>query len=198
VLVLTLVGVWGAAMGIKWAGVYIAGLFAIAFAAIVGLCGRIWFLMIAYSEDSTTGTLCLMLWPYSIYFLLTNLEETWKPFAIEILGGILVSFSLCGGALREDDGFDPGNLGGPKAPAVNADDDKDDDPIPGMPPANPPGQPPRRKRRRLGRPYVATVARAKVRNSAANRFAVSSTSRHFLSQSAAEVPDAHGAELAST
>ena len=141
---LLLVGVWGLAMGIKVAGVYIAGLTALAIAGITAACGRMWFLMIAYSEDSTTGTLCLMFWPYSLYFMISNLAETWKPFAIEVLGGILVVLALSAGVLYDQNDLAPIPPNIPNSPGPDADDDQDDAPAPAVPP----GIPPRRNRRR--------------------------------------------------
>lgn len=185
-VMLTVFSVWGMAMALKWlGGVFFAGLFALGLAAILGLVGRCWFLMIAYSDDSTTGTLCLICWPYTIYYLITNIEETWKAFVLECVGGVLVTISLCGGALwdKDDFGHDLPDL--PDAPnvvdpGVN-DNDPDDGPAPPMPPpVNMPGRPPRRNRRagRRGR-YAPTVASASLRNDSASRAAVSSTAWHW-------------------
>jgi DNA-directed RNA polymerase subunit RPC12/RpoP len=101
------IGVWAIAMGIKWAGVFISGPIALALAFIIFVSGRVWFLSAAFSEDSTTGKLCLLCWPYSLYFLFTNWEETWKPFAIEVVGGVLISLSISGGALDDKIDRDP-------------------------------------------------------------------------------------------
>jgi hypothetical protein len=197
-LMLTVVGVWGAAMCLKWlGGVFLSGLFALALAFIILMCGRVWFLAIAYGDDATTGTLCLICWPYTIYYLLTNLEETWKPFALEALGGTLVAFSFCGGALYDKNDFASTGDDGPNF--VQPDDDKDDAPGPGVPPVNMPGQPPRQKRRRYRRGRQApTVANAILRNSAARRAAVSSTARQTPTHLWTDVPGLHGAEQAST
>src|SRR5260221_5570832 len=161
-LMLTVFGVWGFAMGLRWiGGVFIAGFVALAIAGLCWACGRIWFLMLAYSEDSTTGTLCLIFWPYSIYFLITNLEEAWKPFPIECVGQVLFWVSLCGGGGFFDKNDFPPPANNPPIGAPDADDDKDDALPPGMPPANPAARPPRQKRRRYGRGRQApTVARA--------------------------------------
>src|SRR5262245_22205852 len=128
-VLLTVFSVWGMAMALKWlGGVFFAGLFALGLAVILHLCGRAWFLMIAYSDDSTTGTLCLICWPYAIYYLITNLEETWKPFLLDVAGGFLVTISICGGVLwdKNDFGQDiPDDSPNFVVPGAN-DDDKDD------------------------------------------------------------------------
>ncbi|MFL5339529.1 MAG: hypothetical protein ACJ8F7_05110 [Gemmataceae bacterium] len=91
---------WGFAMLLLLLHVPWSGFFALAVAGITALIGRIWFLMIAFSEDSTVGMLVLWVPFYDLYFLVTNLEETWRPFALNVVGGFLLGLSFCGGAMQ--------------------------------------------------------------------------------------------------
>src|SRR5262249_31550537 len=90
---------------------------------------------------------CMMFWPYSIYYLISNIEETWKPFLIECLGGVLVTLSLCGGVLWDKEDFAPRNGSGFVDPQAD-DADPDDGAPPGMPAVPPGKKPPRGNRRR--------------------------------------------------
>lgn len=145
----TVLGMWVIAIGIKLAGVYIAGLVALGLAAVIALSGRVWFLQIAFSEDSTTGYMCIYIPFYSLYFMLTNLEETWKPMVTQAVGATLVGISLCAGALWSEE--DLRSTGGGTLYDVPSNDDDEEDPqiAPAKPNnARPPvGNPSRRPRR---------------------------------------------------
>ncbi len=45
---------------------------------IIGMIGHCWLLVEAYGEDTSTGWLCLILFPYALYFLFTQVESPKK------------------------------------------------------------------------------------------------------------------------
>src|SRR5438128_53828 len=96
-------GLWAFSMLLMFVGVPLAVLAALAVAGITAAVGRIWFLSIAFSEDSTVGMLVLWCPFYDLYYLVSNLEETWRAFATNVLGGVLLMLSLCAGALESLD-----------------------------------------------------------------------------------------------
>ena len=53
------------------------------------LVGWIWFLMLAFQESVMWGIGCLVCGIVQIVFLVRNIEDTWKPFALQIGGAIL-------------------------------------------------------------------------------------------------------------
>ena len=57
---------------------------------ILALAGWIWFLVLAFQEDAMWGIGCLLCSIVQLIFLIRNIHETWKPFVIQLAGGILV------------------------------------------------------------------------------------------------------------
>jgi hypothetical protein len=56
---------------------------------ILAAAGQIWFLIVAFQEDITTGILCLVVPFYALIFLITNLEVAGRPFAVNLLGFLM-------------------------------------------------------------------------------------------------------------
>lgn len=62
---------------------------------IVGMIGHCWLLVEAYQDDTSTGWLCLVLFPYALYYLLTQVDPPKKWWILglwavgEIPGAIL-------------------------------------------------------------------------------------------------------------
>ena len=46
--------------------------------------GSIWFLKVAFSESTVEGALCLLVSPYSIYFLLNHIEQSLRAFLVSL------------------------------------------------------------------------------------------------------------------
>lgn len=54
--------------------------------------GQIWFLIVAFQEDTVTGLLCIIVPLYSLVFLIAHLDVAGRPFVVNMLGsGMLVS-----------------------------------------------------------------------------------------------------------
>jgi hypothetical protein len=200
--------IWGLGMVLRVAaGIFYAGFAAFMLAWLVVAAGRIWFLTIAFSEDSTTGMLCMIVPFYSLYYFITNLEETWKPVVTEFVGGVLVMLAMCGGAMFSPE--DEKDFGPPAIPQ-NVDDEADDEIQPDLGierirpnKARPGGGPGREQQRRwIGpnghggeRPMIPRARRWK----SPDRFwANSSTARQRRCQSPGDIPAGIGAADAST
>jgi hypothetical protein len=52
--------------------------------------GRIWFLVVAFTDDVMQGVLCLLCGPYSLIYLLMHWDEAHRPFLVEFLGGVCI------------------------------------------------------------------------------------------------------------
>jgi hypothetical protein len=63
--------------------------------ALISFVGGIWFLVVAFTVDATQGLLCLCVPFYSLYFLITNWEDTKMPFFVNLIG---VFVSMLGAA----------------------------------------------------------------------------------------------------
>ena len=48
-----------------------------------------WILIIAFQDEPIQGVLCFMLHLYWIAYVFMNLEETWKPAVLIVLGIVL-------------------------------------------------------------------------------------------------------------
>jgi len=59
--------------------------------------GRIWFLAVAFQDDSTQGVLCLMFPIYSLIYLVSNFDECKKPFFVEMAGLVIAVLAFCAG-----------------------------------------------------------------------------------------------------
>jgi hypothetical protein len=199
-------GLWGVAIAVKLAGVHAFGYIALGIAILIAVAGHLWFLQIAFSEDSTVGYMCIYIPFYSLYYTLTNLEETWKPMATQFLGGTLVLISFCAGALSDagdsdswrDDHYYENRV---------SDDSEEPDEEPGMPNKSRPSisKPPRKRNRAPERPQFehqcgVRPMRPSARrwNSSASFVANSSTERQVRCQSSSRTLAAAGAEQAST
>lgn len=88
----------------------IFALLAMALGAILSMAGGIWLLIVAFSEDSTTGLLCLFVPFYMFYFILTEFETCKRPFFVYALGLILVVGASCA-AGPGPGGYRPGRFG---------------------------------------------------------------------------------------
>jgi hypothetical protein len=73
----------------------IFALLAMALGSIMSMAGGIWLLIVAFSEDSTTGLLCLFIPFYMFYFILTEFETCKRPFLVYALGLLLLFGSSC-------------------------------------------------------------------------------------------------------
>ena len=65
-------------------GVVLSGL-----GVLMVLVGGIWFLVLAFQEDVMWGIGCLLCGIVQIIFLINHIEETWKPFALQVAGIVL-------------------------------------------------------------------------------------------------------------
>lgn len=68
------------AMGIGW---------------LASLVGGVWFLIVAFQDDSTQGILCLVVPAYSLVYLFLNWGETWRPFSLQMAGILISVLSMC-------------------------------------------------------------------------------------------------------
>jgi hypothetical protein len=140
-------------------------------AVVIMAVGHLWFMAIAYEEDYMQGMLCMWVPGYSIFYLITRIGETWKPFAVECIGTVLVVISFCMGVLawgdRDDRDRDRNRPGRQR-------DMDDDDPIPDI-------DEDARRPRLIDYAWGGsrpTSASARRTNSFPIRFASSSTARH--------------------
>lgn len=188
------VGLWGLMLVLHLVGVPLVGIAAIGIGVIVAGIGRIWFLSIAFSDDSTVGYMVMWVPFYEFYYLISNFAETWKPYLLNMIGGGLAIIAFCSGGLRSMMDDDRGPLRGPGNFQNQPDDfgDGDDegelDPVPGMPGRPNPGGPPRFPKRQHDRAVrQLSVFRARSRamdwNASANCVAAASTTRHWACQS---------------
>lgn len=65
---------------------------------IASLVGGIWFLAVAFSDGPMHGVLCLMCGFYALFYFISNLAETWKPFLLQVLGTIIMYAAMAVGA----------------------------------------------------------------------------------------------------
>jgi hypothetical protein len=70
-------------------------LLALALGGLMSMVGGIWLLIVAFSEDTTTGLLCLFVPFYSIYFILTEFDLCKKPVMVYGLGLLLTFGAVC-------------------------------------------------------------------------------------------------------
>lgn len=64
---------------------------------IVSLVGDIWFLIVAFQDSPGQGILCILCWPYQLFYLISNWEETQRPFFVALVGtGILMAAAVVG------------------------------------------------------------------------------------------------------
>jgi hypothetical protein len=70
------------------------GIIALVMGVCMWLCGRIWFLGVAFSDDTTQGLMCLWCGPYNLVYLCLNFEEAKRPFFLEITGDFIATFAL--------------------------------------------------------------------------------------------------------
>lgn len=61
--------------------------------------GGLWFLLVAFQDSALHGVLCLCVPFYSIYYLISHLGETWKPFALNLLGVVVYMVAACAGGM---------------------------------------------------------------------------------------------------
>ena len=57
---------------------------------IVGVIGFIWLLFEAYGDDQHAGWLCMILWPYGVYYCITQIDgrHRWLILALWLGGSI--------------------------------------------------------------------------------------------------------------
>jgi len=194
-------GLWIIFVGLHLVGVPIAGLLAIGVGVLVAAVGRIWFLSIAFSDDSTVGYMVLWVPFYELYYVVSNFAETWKPYVLNFVGIGLALGALCLGGLSSmmDDEMPqgpPGNFN-PNQPVIDGgEEDMDEEDVgPGMPgrPRGPggPGGPPRFPKRKpadatnqLG--AIPARSSANFWNASAMRFDSSVASRHASCHAASD------------
>jgi hypothetical protein len=90
-VVFALVGLLFAGLGFVF---WPLGFVAVAIGGIGGMIGGIWFLVVAFQEDILQGILCLFVPFYSLYFLITRLEEAGKPFLLNVVGSVLMGIGF--------------------------------------------------------------------------------------------------------
>lgn len=65
---------------------------------LVQIAGSIWFLVVAFKDEVMHGVLCLLCGLYMLYYLATHFDETWRPFALIVIGTVMsVTASIIGG-----------------------------------------------------------------------------------------------------
>lgn len=74
-----------------------AALAGLALGGLASFVGGIWFLMIAFQDDATQGILCLLIPMYSLIYLISNFEETKRPFCLQMAGTAISVFAICAG-----------------------------------------------------------------------------------------------------
>lgn len=95
------------AMGVIWfslGGLWIASIWdprAVVVAHIlgstIGIAGSIWLIVVAFTDDPTEGTLCLLVPCYSLFYVIKNFDETQRAFLLQATGWMMTAAS----ALRE-------------------------------------------------------------------------------------------------
>jgi hypothetical protein len=89
------VGLVLAVLAFIWPGVSLA---AIGVGGIIALAGGIWFLVVAFQDSAAAGLLCLFVPFYSLYYLISNFEETKKPFFVQLVGSAIMIIGSFAGA----------------------------------------------------------------------------------------------------
>ena len=67
----------------------------------LALVGGIWFLVLAFQEDIMWGIGCLLCGIVQLVFLVMHIDQTWKPFAVQMAGLALV---VVGAAMQPQPG----------------------------------------------------------------------------------------------
>ena len=57
--------------------------------AIMAIAGFVWFLVLAFQEGALWGIGCFFCWIVQVVFLIQNFDKSWKPFALQIVGGFI-------------------------------------------------------------------------------------------------------------
>lgn len=85
------------------------------------MAGGVWFLIIAFQDDVMHGLLCMFVPFYSLYYLVTNFDETKSAFFTQLIGiGIIMLSSCVGGPALSDRERSP-RFRSERVPAINAD-----------------------------------------------------------------------------
>src|SRR5262249_29326930 len=60
------------------------------FGYLVAFVGGVWFPVVAFQESALWGLLCIFVPFASLVFLVMHLEETWRPFVLNLVGAALI------------------------------------------------------------------------------------------------------------
>jgi hypothetical protein len=69
--------------------------------SVISFVGGIWFLVVAFQDSPTAGFLCMCVPFYSLVYLISNFEETKKPFFVYLVGIALSVAGSCAGGRGE-------------------------------------------------------------------------------------------------
>jgi hypothetical protein len=70
------------------------GIFLVLLGGLLAVVGQIWFLLVAFQDDFTTGLLCLLLPVYALIYLVTNQENAGPPFLVNLLGVLMAASGI--------------------------------------------------------------------------------------------------------
>jgi acetyl esterase/lipase len=98
---LRLVGLLTSGIALIWPA---ASLLPLGLGGLVAMVGGLWFVVVAFQEDTVAGFLCLIVPFYSLYYLVTHFDDEKRPFFLQLVGTILVMMGSCAGALSERSG----------------------------------------------------------------------------------------------
>lgn len=62
--------------------------------SIVGTAGTVWFIVVAFSDDTTEGMLCLLFPCYTLVYLVKNFDETKRAFLLQLTGGAISTAAM--------------------------------------------------------------------------------------------------------
>ena len=64
--------------------------FLILLGMLLAAAGNIWFLIVAFQDDTLTGVLCLLVPLYALIFLINNQDAAGRPFLVGLIGTLMV------------------------------------------------------------------------------------------------------------
>ncbi|MFQ3651059.1 MAG: hypothetical protein SNJ75_12055 [Gemmataceae bacterium] len=57
---------------------------------LISMTGGIWFIIVAFQDEPYHGILCLLCGPYALFYLLTHLDKTARPFFLQFAGTVIM------------------------------------------------------------------------------------------------------------
>lgn len=62
--------------------------------SIVGTAGTVWLIVVAFSDDTTEGMLCLLFPCYTVVYFMKNFDETKRAFLLQLTGGAISTAAM--------------------------------------------------------------------------------------------------------